>query len=170
MAMNLCHRLCCSSDRYFKAVEDALLPWVLGDVDLGDNVLEIGPGYGANIRVLIDKAPHYTAVEIDQPMAERLKSKYGDRARIINGDGTEHRLARPRSSARWCVSRCCTTFRHAELQDQLFAEAFRVLRPGGVFAGSDSAASTLFSHPAFSRHLQPGVAGHVAGPLARSGF
>jgi hypothetical protein len=26
----------------------------------------------------------------------------------------------------------------------LFAEAFRVLRPGGVFAGSDSAASTLF--------------------------
>jgi len=34
--------MCCSSDRYFKAVEDALLPWVLGDVDLGDNVLEIG--------------------------------------------------------------------------------------------------------------------------------
>ena len=30
------------------------------------------------------------------------------------------------------------------LQDQLFAEVFRVLRPGGVFAGSDSAASTLF--------------------------
>jgi SAM-dependent methyltransferase len=30
------------------------------------------------------------------------------------------------------------------LQDRLFAEVFRVLRPGGVFAGSDSAASTLF--------------------------
>jgi hypothetical protein len=26
----------------------------------------------------------------------------------------------------------------------LFAEVFRVLRPGGVFAGSDSADSTLF--------------------------
>jgi hypothetical protein len=24
MAMNLCHRMCCSSDRYFKAVEDSL--------------------------------------------------------------------------------------------------------------------------------------------------
>jgi hypothetical protein len=26
----------------------------------------------------------------------------------------------------------------------LFAEVFRVLRPGGIFAGSDSATSTLF--------------------------
>ncbi len=143
MAMNLCHRMCCSSDRYFKAVEDALLPWVLGDVDLGDNVLEIGPGYGANIRVLIDKAPHYTAVEIDQPMADRLKGKYGDRAQIIQGDGTDTGLPSDEFSSVVCF----TMLHHVPtpgLQDQLFAEAFRVLRPGGVFAGSDSADSTLF--------------------------
>jgi hypothetical protein len=42
MAMNLCHRVFCSSHRYFKAVEDTLLPWALADVDLGDNLLEIG--------------------------------------------------------------------------------------------------------------------------------
>jgi hypothetical protein len=54
--MNLCHRVFCSSGRYFKSVEDGLLPWALAEVDIGDNVLEIGPGYGANIRVLIDKA------------------------------------------------------------------------------------------------------------------
>jgi SAM-dependent methyltransferase len=143
MAMNLCHRLCCSSDRYFKAVEDALLPWALGDVELGDNVLEIGPGCGANIRVLIDKAPHYTAVEIDQPMADRLKDKYGDRARIIWGDGTDTGLP----SEEFSSAVCFTMLHHVPtpaLQDQLLAEAFRVLRPGGVFAGSDSADSTLF--------------------------
>jgi SAM-dependent methyltransferase len=143
MAMNLCHRLCCSSNRYFKVVEDALLPWALADVDLGDNVLEIGPGYGANIRVLIDKAPHYTAVEIDQPMANRLQGRYGDRARIIHGDGTDTGLP----SAEFSSVVCFTMLHHVPtpaLQDQLFAEVFRVLRPGGVFAGSDSASSIPF--------------------------
>ncbi len=143
MAMNLCHRLCCSSPRYFKAVEDGLLPWALADVDLGDNVLEIGPGYGANIRVLINKAPRYTAVEIDQPMAERLTATYGDRAQIIRGDGTATGLPTGEFSSVVCF----TMLHHIPtpaLQDQLLAEAFRVLRPGGVFAGSDSADSTLF--------------------------
>ncbi|MCV7398976.1 class I SAM-dependent methyltransferase [Mycobacterium fragae] len=143
MAMNLCHRVFCSSEHYFKAVEDGLLPWVLADVDLGDNVLEIGPGYGANIRVLIDKAPHYTAVEIDQAMAKRLQGQFGDRARIINGDGTDTGLPAEQFSAVVCF----TMLHHiptAALQDRLFAEAFRVLRPGGVFAGSDSASSIPF--------------------------
>ena len=141
--MNLCHRLCCSSNRYFKAVEHQLLPWALADVDLGDNVLEIGPGYGANIRVLIDKAPRYTAVEIDQAMAEQLRVDYGDQAEIIHGDGTDTGLP-----AECFSSVVCFTMLHhiptPALQDRLFAEAFRVLRPGGVFAGSDSAASIPF--------------------------
>ncbi len=143
MAMNLCHRVFCSSNRYAQAVERHLMPWALADVDLGDNVLEIGPGYGANIRVLIDKAPHYTAVEIDQVMAERLQGKYGDRAQIIHGDGTDTGLPAEDFSAVVCF----TMLHHiptAALQDQLFAEAFRVLRPGGVFAGSDSATSIPF--------------------------
>jgi SAM-dependent methyltransferase len=143
MAMNLCHRLCCSSNRYFKTVEDALLPWALAGVDLGDNVLEIGPGYGANIRVLIDRAPHYTAVEIDRVMAERLRDTYGDRANIIHGDGADTGLPAGQFSAVVCF----TMLHHiptARLQDSLFAEVIRVLRPSGVFAGSDSASSVPF--------------------------
>src|ERR1700730_17792120 len=157
MAMNLCHRVCCSSGRYFKAVEDALLPWVLGDVDLGDNVLEIGPGYGANIRVLIDKAPHYTAVEIDQPMADRLKDNYGERARIIRGDGTDTGLP----SEEFSSVVCFTMLHHVPtpaLQDQLVAEAFRVLQSGGVFAGSDGVPSIPFTIAHFRdtcNHVQP---------------
>jgi SAM-dependent methyltransferase len=169
MAMNLCHRLCCSSNRYFKAVEDGLLPWVLGDVDLGDNVLEIGPGYGANIRVLIDKAPHYTAVEIDQTMADRLKGAYGERARIIHGDGTDTGLP----SEEFSSVVCFTMLHHVPtpaLQDRLFAEVFRVLRPGGVFAGSDSAASTLFRILHFRDTCNPVSPDTLPERLRRIGF
>lgn len=142
--MNLAHRRICSSNRWAKAVEDELLPWVLADVDLGDNTLEIGPGYGAILRVLVDKTPRLTAVEIDTPMAERLQRLYGDRARIINGDATATGLPSDEFSS--VVS--FTMLHHvptAELQDRLFAEAFRVLRPGGVFAGSDGVPSLVFS-------------------------
>ncbi len=143
MAMNLAHRRICSSDRWAKQVEDELLPWALADVDLGDNTLEIGPGYGAILRVLVDKTPKLTSVEIDTPMAQRLQRLYGDRARIINGDGTDTGL--PDNEFSSVVS--FTMLHHvptAELQDRLFAEAFRVLRPGGVFAGSDSVTSLRF--------------------------
>lgn len=169
MAMNLCHRMYCSSDRYFKVVEDALLPWVLGDIELGDNVLEIGPGYGANIRVLIDKAPHYTAVEIDQPMTDRLKVKYGDRARIIQGDGTNTCLP----SAEFSAVVCFTMLHHVptpELQDQLFAEAFRVLRPGGVFAGSDSVSSIPFRILHFRDFCNPVSTNTLPDRLRCTGF
>jgi SAM-dependent methyltransferase len=141
--MNLCHRLCCSSDRWAKEVEHRLLPAVLADVELGDKTLEIGPGYGAFLRVLIDRTPALTAVEIDAPMARRLQHLYGDRARIINGDGTDTGL--PANEFSSVLS--FTMLHHvptAELQDRLFAEAFRVLRPGGIFAGSDGAPSLKF--------------------------
>jgi len=169
MAMNLCHRLCCSSNRYFKAVEDALLPWALANVDLGDNVLEIGPGYGANIRVLIDQAPHYTAVEIDRVMAERLQDTYDDRANIIHGDGADTGLL----AGEFTAVVCFTMLHHIPtpaLQDQLFAEVFRVLRPGGVFAGSDSAASTLLRMLHFRDTCNPVSTDTLPERLRRIGF
>ncbi|WP_125079182.1 class I SAM-dependent methyltransferase [Mycobacterium sp. P7213] len=143
MAMNLLHRLCCSSRYWARSVERELLPWALADVDLGENTLEIGPGYGANMRCLVDMTPRLTAVEIDPPMTERLQSRYGSRARIINGDGTDTGL--PSEEFNSVV--CFTMLHHVptpELQDRLFAEAFRVLRPGAVFAGSDGVHSTIF--------------------------
>jgi SAM-dependent methyltransferase len=169
MAMNLCHRVFCSSHRYFKSVEDTLLPWVLADVDLGDNVLEIGPGYGANIRVLIDRAPHYTAVEIDPAMAERLHDTYSDRARIIRGDGTDTGLP----SGEFSAVVCFTMLHHiptAGLQDRLFAEAFRVLRSGGVFGGSDSASSIPFRVLHFRDICNPVSPDDLLNRLRASGF
>lgn len=141
--MNLAHRRICSSQRWAQQVEDDLLPWALAGVELGDNTLEIGPGYGAILRVLLDKTPRLTSVEIDGPMARRLQRLYGDRARIVHGDGTATGLPSDEFSS--VVS--FTMLHHVptvDLQDRLFAEALRVLRPGGVFAGSDSVTSLRF--------------------------
>ena len=138
--MNLFHRLYCRSDRWARSVEAQLLPWTLADVELGDNVLEIGPGYGANLRVLVERTPQLTAVEIDGPMARLLQDGYGSRARILHADGTDTGLPADEFSSVVCF----TMLHHiptADGQDRLFAEALRVLRPGGVFAGSDSISS-----------------------------
>jgi SAM-dependent methyltransferase len=43
---------------------------------------------------------------------------------------------------------CLTVLHHVRsltLQDQLFAEVYRVLRPGGIFAGTDSMQSLLMT-------------------------
>jgi SAM-dependent methyltransferase len=167
--MNLCHRLCCSSNYWAKAVERQLLPWALAGVDLGDNALEIGPGYGANLRVLVDKSPHLTAVEIDGPMARRLQARYGERARIINGDGTDTGLPAEDFSSVVCF----TMLHHvptSPLQDQLFAEAFRVLRPGGVFAGSDGVDSRWFRIAHFHDTCNPVSPDTLPDRLRRAGF
>ena len=143
MAMNMLHRLCCSSEFWARGVRRSLLPWALGDVDLGDQTLEIGPGYGANLRVLADMTPRLTCVEIDPPLADRLTERYGSRATILTGDGTATGLPEKHFSSVVCF----TMLHHvptAELQDRLFAEAFRVLEHGGTFAGSDGVHSPAF--------------------------
>lgn len=169
MAMNLLHRVWCSSNSWARSVEQKLLPWALQDVELGDNTLEIGPGYGANLRVLVDKTPVLTTVEIDRPMADRLIKKYGDRARIIHGDGTDLQLP----DAEFSSVVCFTMLHHVPtpaLQDRLFAEAFRVLRPGGVFAGSDGVSSTWFRILHLRDTCNPVPPDTLADRLQQAGF
>lgn len=169
MGMNICHRLCCSSDFWAKAVERQLLPWALTDVDLGDKTLEIGPGYGANLRVLVDRTPQLTCVEIDPPMASRLQDRYGARARIINGDGTDTGLP----DADFSSVVCFTMLHHVPtppLQDQLFAEAFRVLGSGGVFAGSDGMHSLGFRIAHIGDTYNPVSPDTLPDRLRRAGF
>lgn len=167
--MNLVHRWCCGSDHWARSVENTLLPWALAGVELGDNVVEIGPGYGANIRVLAGRDRRYTAVEIDPLLAQRLQRDYGSRARIINGDGTDTGL--PASEFSSVV--CFTMLHHVptdELQDRLFAEAFRVLRPGGLFAGTDGVHSVRFRLLHICDTYHPVAPTGLPDRLRRAGF
>jgi SAM-dependent methyltransferase len=124
-------------------VEDRLLPWALADVELGRPVLELGPGYGVTTRLLVDRTDALTAVEVDPKLAARLERKRIPGLTVLTADATE--LPLPDDSFSAVV--CFTMLHHLpspQAQDRLFAEAFRVLRPSGVFAGSDSVANTRF--------------------------
>jgi SAM-dependent methyltransferase len=169
MAMNLLHRRRCSSTGWAEMVQDQLLPWALAEVELGDRTLEIGPGYGATLRALVNTAVAVTAVEVDRPMADRLKRLYGDRSHIIHGDGTDTGL--PNNHFTSVV--CFTMLHHvptADLQDRLFAEAFRVLAPGGVFAGSDRVSSLAFRLIHIGDVYNPVTPDALSQRLRRAGF
>lgn len=141
--MNRLHQWICSSDRWARSVARDYLPWALAGVDLGDEVLEVGPGYGATTRVLVDRTRSLTAIELDGALARRLDRALQPRVRIVHGDGTRMSF----DAASFSAVTCFTMLHHipsAELQDRLFAEAFRVLRPDGIFAGADSLPSLGF--------------------------
>lgn len=139
--MNLAHRKLCSSAKWAADIESTVVPWGLSDVELGDDVLEIGPGFGAATRALVQRPIRLTAIEIDAASAARLRTEFAGRAEIVHGDGT----ALPFPDAAYDAVVCFTMLHHVPTaggQDRLFAEVVRVLRPGGVFAGTDSRAST----------------------------
>ncbi len=144
MPMNLIHRRVCSSAKWARAVEDMLLPWALDGVELGREVLEIGPGYGATTRVLLPEARHLTLLEVDAASAARLREEFAGRTEeVVHGDGTHM----PFPDGRFDSVVCFTMLHHVPTpaaQDRLFAEAHRVLRPGGVFAGCDALSSVRF--------------------------
>ncbi|WP_410630768.1 class I SAM-dependent methyltransferase [Amycolatopsis sp. cmx-4-83] len=142
MPMNLIHRKICSSEKWAATVEERLTPW-LADRDLGDDVLEIGPGFGATTRVLLEAVPKLTVLEIDPASTELLRAKFGDRAEVVEGSGAEM----PFEDGRFSAVVCFTMLHHvptAELQDAIFAEAARVLRPGGTYCGSDGQLNLRF--------------------------
>src|SRR6185369_18041030 len=50
--MNRFHRWYCRTDHWRSVVQQELLPWVLGETDLGAHALEVGPGPGLTTDVL----------------------------------------------------------------------------------------------------------------------
>jgi ubiquinone/menaquinone biosynthesis C-methylase UbiE len=135
--MNPVHNVICSSRGWRRRVERELMPWGLEGVELGRQVLEVGPGFGATTRVLVKRVGRLSVLELDKRYCERLQVEFGSRAQVQRGDAT----AMPYPDQSFSAVVCFTMLHHipsAELQDRAFAEIARVLAPGGVFAGTDS--------------------------------
>lgn len=142
--MNLVHQWLCSSRRWRQTVRQHIVPWTLQDIDLGSRALEIGPGYGAATELLRERAGHLTCIEIDPELAARLDARMAHtNVTVLTANATSTSL--PECS--FDSALCFTMLHHvpsAALQDQLLREVFRLLRPGGVFAGTDSLTSRGF--------------------------
>jgi SAM-dependent methyltransferase len=142
--MNWFHRRVCRSGRWRRRVEGDLLPWALQGVVLGDDVLEIGPGPGVTTDLLRDRSRRLTVLEVEAAAADALRERLKESGvQVVHGDGA----AMPFADASFSGVAAFTMLHHvptAALQDRLLAEAWRVLRPGGVFAGFDGMASFAF--------------------------
>jgi SAM-dependent methyltransferase len=136
--MNRAHMEFCSSPQWRTMLEEQILPPVLADHDLGDDVIEVGPGPGFTTDVLRRRAARVTAVEIDDVLADRLATRLaGTNVEVVHADAT----ATPLDPGRFTGAASFNMLHHvptAAGQDAIFAELARVLRPGGILVAADA--------------------------------
>jgi len=136
--MNERHLQLCASAEWAATVEQDILPWVIGSRDLGDDVLEVGPGPGLTTDALRRRVAQLTAVEVDPDLAAALAQRLANsNVEVVHADAT----ALPFAAGRFSAATCLTMLHHvpsAAQQDRLLAELGRVLRPGGLLVGCDS--------------------------------
>lgn len=142
--MNLYHRWYCNSRAWAKRLQGEYLPGVLRGVELGSDVLEIGPGPGVATDWLRSRVARLTSIEIDHKLAESLKKRMaGTNVTVVEGDATSMPL--PDATFDTVVSFTMLHHVPSRLQHKLLAEACRVLRPGGTFAGMDSTPNLVWN-------------------------
>ena len=146
------------------------MPSALDNVDLGDDVLEIGPGPGFTTDVLRARTEHMTVVEIDTGLAASLAERLaGTNVEVIEGDACALDLPSDRFSA----AASFHMLHHVatdEGQNQILRELARVLRPGGVLVAADG----VFSEGSVPFHegdtFHPIELDDVSGRLEAAGF
>jgi SAM-dependent methyltransferase len=131
--MNRFERWLCSTSMWRYATRKKLLPWLLAESELGDHVLEIGAGSGAATDELRQRAARVTSLEYDHNCAAGLAARQiGTSCGVLRGDAAMLPFPDEAFSAAIAVL-VLHHLRSSAVQDQVFAEIHRVLRPGGIF-------------------------------------
>jgi SAM-dependent methyltransferase len=142
--VNWFHQKVCRSERWRRSVAAELLPWTLRGVELGEDLLEIGPGPGVTTDLLRSLKRRLTVLEKEPAAAAAMEERLnGTDVRVVHGDGA----AMPFADGSFTGVVAFTMLHHvstAAAQDRLLSEARRVLCPGGVFVGFDGMDSLLF--------------------------
>jgi ubiquinone/menaquinone biosynthesis C-methylase UbiE len=137
--MNENHSRLMPSPEWAAFIQEEVLPLATHDVTLGPELLELGPGPGAATDWLRQRVKRLVAVEFEAPAAALLTERFADDPVVTVVEGDASALDFPDASFDTVAT--CTMLHHVptrELQDKVLAQAYRVLRPGGVLLGSDS--------------------------------
>lgn len=136
--MNRTHLDYLASPAWAARLEADLIPWIDAVADLGDDVLEIGPGPGLTTDILRARTERVTAVEIDDDLAAALTERLaGTNVTVLNGDAAAVDLPTDRFTAATCFS----VLHHVpgvEHQDRVLAAILRLLRPGAALFAVDT--------------------------------
>lgn len=139
--MNENHAVLCASEEWAEFLETEVLTPLAAAVELGGELLELGPGPGASTRWLRERVDRLVALELDPDAAAKLVGEFeGTNVEVEVGDCTSI----PFEDESFDSVASFTMLHHLPTQAQQFAalcEAYRVLRPDGVLIGSDSIAS-----------------------------
>jgi ubiquinone/menaquinone biosynthesis C-methylase UbiE len=144
--MNENHARLCPSPEWAAHLQQDVLPSLTSNVDLGEHMLEIGPGPGAATDWLRHQVRRLTVIEIDDMAGAKLADRYaGSNVEVVTGDATD---------AHWPDESfdsvgCFTMLHHVPTtaaQNKILAAAFRMLKPSGVLIASDSLASDELHH------------------------
>jgi SAM-dependent methyltransferase len=137
-AVNRSHLEYLASPAWADALRGDLLPWLESSAELGDDVLEIGPGPGLTTDLLRVLTARLTAAEIDPTLAAPLRERLnGTNVEVLEGDALTLDLGADRFSAVTCLS-MLHHMPSAWAQDELFARIHQVLRPGAHLLAVDS--------------------------------
>jgi ubiquinone/menaquinone biosynthesis C-methylase UbiE len=151
-------------------VRTEILPWCLSGRDLGDDVLEVGPGPGLTTDALRQSVAQLTAVEVDVALASQLAERLaGTNVEVVRADGT----ALPFPSARFSGATSFTMLHHVPSvreQDEVLRELRRVLRPGGLLVGVDTIDSPAFRELHVDDTCVPVDPATLAARLVAAGF
>ena len=172
--MNNQHMELLVTDGWRDLLRDLIVPFAFGDLapcDLGSKVIEIGPGPGLTTDLFASEVASLIALELDPALASSLAQRFEGSATVavVEGDATD--MAFDDNSFTGAAS--FTMLHHVpefEMQDRLFAEVQRVLRPGGLFVASDSVASDELEAFHVDDICNPIDPTRVEARLTRAGF
>src|ERR1700726_4271289 len=101
--MNKYHLEMLSSPKWAEMLERDLLPWIASVGELGEDVLEIGPGPGLTTDLLRTRTARLTAVEIDSDLAGDLAQRLaGTNVEVVNRSADQTGFAAARFSSAAC--------------------------------------------------------------------